>query len=197
MWGQYNYGLLVVMVAAIIAFFALAREYDDFHKFLLLDLIEIPSLCVIALLGTDLAEALVLPGLTVGIAEQLALSQIYCVKQGIKENPVSRLNIEVVAEGRRTADHFYFPCCVWNPALGFYRRWRSRTRAGLLLCIPGIQREPQHAGDGERDLMGYLDLRVLCLHVPSPVLVYRTYGCCRGYRAQSDRQDVPCRDHVG
>ena len=76
MWGQYSYGLLVVMVAAIIAFFALAREYDDFHKFLLLDLIEIPSLCIIALLGTDLAEALVLPGLTVGIAEQLALSQI-------------------------------------------------------------------------------------------------------------------------
>ena len=99
MWGQYSYGILVVMVAAILGFLALAREYDDFHKFLLLDLIEIPSLGVIALLGTDLAEALVLPGLTVGIAEQLALSQIYCVKQGIKERPVSRLNIEVVTLG--------------------------------------------------------------------------------------------------
>jgi energy-converting hydrogenase A subunit G len=99
MWGQYSYGILVVMVAAIVAFFALAREFDDFHKFLLLDLIEIPSLGIIALLGTDLAEALVLPGLTVGIAEQLALSQIYCVKQGIKERPVSRLNIEVVVLG--------------------------------------------------------------------------------------------------
>lgn len=99
MWGQYSYGILVVMVSAVIGFYALAREYDDFHKFLLLDLIEIPSLGVIALLGSDLAEALVLPGLTVGIAEQLALSQIYCVKQGIRERPVSRLNIEVVAAG--------------------------------------------------------------------------------------------------
>lgn len=99
MWGQYSSGLLIVMAAAVIAFFALARECDDFHKFLLLDLVEIPSLCVIALLGTDLAEALVLPGLTVGIAEQLALSQIYCVKQGIRDRPVSGLNIEVVALG--------------------------------------------------------------------------------------------------
>jgi len=98
MWGQYSYGLLVVLIAAAIAFVALAIETDDLHRFLLLDLIEIPSLAVIALLGTDLAEALVLPGLTVGIAEQLALSQIYCVKERISANPVHGLNIEVIAK---------------------------------------------------------------------------------------------------
>jgi len=98
MWGQYSYGLLVVLIAAAIAFIALALETDDLHRFLLLDLIEIPSLAVIALLGTDLAEALVLPGLTVGIAEQLALSQIYCVKERISANPVHGLNIEVIAK---------------------------------------------------------------------------------------------------
>ena len=98
MWGQYSYGLLVVLIAAAIAFVALAIETDDLHRFLLLDLIEIPSLAVIALLGTDLAEALVLPGLTVGIAEQLALSQIYCVKERISANPVQGLNIEVIAK---------------------------------------------------------------------------------------------------
>ncbi|MCX6691874.1 MAG: DUF2105 family protein [Methanoregula sp.] len=98
MWGQYSYGLLVVLIAAAIAFIALAMETDDLHRFLLLDLIEIPSLAVIALLGTDLAEALVLPGLTVGIAEQLALSQIYCVKERISANPVHGLNIEVIAK---------------------------------------------------------------------------------------------------
>jgi energy-converting hydrogenase A subunit G len=98
MWGQYSYGLLVVFIAAVIAFVALAVETDDLHRFLLLDLIEIPSLAVIALLGTDLAEALILPGLTVGIAEQLALSQIYCVKERISANPVQGLNIEVIAK---------------------------------------------------------------------------------------------------
>jgi energy-converting hydrogenase A subunit G len=98
MWEQYSYGLFVVMIAGIIAFVALARETDDLHKLLLLDLVEIPSLGVIALLGTDLAEALVLPGLTVGIAEQLALSQIYCTKEMIKDRPVKGLNIEVIAK---------------------------------------------------------------------------------------------------
>lgn len=99
MWGQYSYGILVVLVAGVIAFYALARERDDLHKLLLLDLVEIVGLGVIALLGTDLAEALILPGLTVGIAELLALSQIYCTKEGIRERPVRGLNIEVIAKG--------------------------------------------------------------------------------------------------
>lgn len=98
MWGQYSYGIFVVMIAAVIAFFALARERDDLHKLLLIDLVEILSLGIIALLGTDLAEALILPGLTVGIAELLALSQIYCTKEGIREKEVTGLNIEVITK---------------------------------------------------------------------------------------------------
>ncbi|MCK9590413.1 MAG: EhaG family protein [Methanoregula sp.] len=96
MWGTYSFGIFVIMIAAVIAFFALAREYDDLHKLLLIDLVEIISLGIIALLGTDLAEALILPGLTVGIAELLALSQIYCTKEGIRAKPVKGLNIEVI-----------------------------------------------------------------------------------------------------
>jgi len=98
MWGQYSYGIFVVMIAAVTAFFALSKERDDLHKLLLLDLVEIVGLGVIALLGTDLAEALILPGLTVGIAELLALSQIYCTKEGIRDIPVRGLNIEVIAK---------------------------------------------------------------------------------------------------
>ena len=79
-------------------FFCASKERDDLHKLLLLDLVEIVGLGAIALLGTDLAEALILPGLTVGIAELLALSQIYCTKEGIREMPVRGLNIEVIAK---------------------------------------------------------------------------------------------------
>jgi len=95
-WQQYSLGLLLVMVAAVIAFFALVLERDDLHRLLLLDLVEIPSLSIIALLGTDLAEALILPGLVVGIAELLALSQIYIMKEGIRDRVVKGLNIEVI-----------------------------------------------------------------------------------------------------
>jgi len=96
MWGQYNIGLLIVLISGVIGFLALTLETDDLHRLLLLDLVEITTLGVIALLGTDLAEALVLPGLTVGIAELLALSQIYVTKERLKERPVKGLNIEVI-----------------------------------------------------------------------------------------------------
>lgn len=96
MWQEYSIGLLLVFIAAVIAFFALVVEKDDLHRLLLLDLVEVPSLGIIALLGTDLAEALILPGLVVGIAELLALSQIYVTKEGLRENAVRGLNIEVI-----------------------------------------------------------------------------------------------------
>jgi energy-converting hydrogenase A subunit G len=95
--GQYySWGLLVVLIAAVAGFAALAFEKDDLHRLLLIDLVEIPSLGFIALLGTDLAEALILPGLVVGIAELFALSQIYLVKEGLQDRPVRALRIEVV-----------------------------------------------------------------------------------------------------
>jgi len=96
MWQEYSIGLLLVFIAAVIAFFALVIEKDDLHRLLLLDLVEVPSLAIIALLGTDLAEALILPGLVVGIAELLALSQIYVTKEGLREKTVSGLHIEVI-----------------------------------------------------------------------------------------------------
>jgi energy-converting hydrogenase A subunit G len=98
-WNLYSTGMLVVLACAVISFLALARERDDLHRLLLIDLVEIPSLGIIALLGTDLAEALVLPGLVVGIAELLALSQIYLLKEGLREKPEGRLPIEVIELG--------------------------------------------------------------------------------------------------
>ena len=102
-WNLYSTGMLVVLACAVIAFLALARERDDLHRLLLIDLVEIPSLGIIALLGTDLAEALVLPGLVVGIAELLALSQIYLLKEGLREKPEGRLPIEVIELGHAPA----------------------------------------------------------------------------------------------
>jgi len=96
MWEEYSIGLLAVFGAGIIAFIALVRERDDLHRLLLLDLAEMVSLGIIALLGTDLAEALILPGLVIGIAELLALSQIYLMKEGLRGGSAPGLNIEVI-----------------------------------------------------------------------------------------------------
>jgi energy-converting hydrogenase A subunit G len=95
-WEQYSIGLLCVLTAAVIVFFALIQEKDDLHRLLLLDLVEIAALGIIAVLGTDLAEAMILPGLVVGIAELLALSQVYLIKEGLQDKPVTGLDIEVI-----------------------------------------------------------------------------------------------------
>jgi energy-converting hydrogenase A subunit G len=94
----YSWGLLVVLGSAVIGFGALAIEKDDLHRLLLIDLVEIASIGIIALIGTDLAEALILPGLVVGIAELLALSQIYLMKEDLQDRPIRIPRIEVLQE---------------------------------------------------------------------------------------------------
>ncbi|MGV8129661.1 MAG: EhaG family protein [Methanolinea sp.] len=96
LWNEYSVGLVIAFTCALTGFAALTIERDDLHKLLLIDLVETASLAVVALIGTDLAEALILPGLVVGIAELLALSQIYLTKEELQHYKVKRLNIEVM-----------------------------------------------------------------------------------------------------
>jgi len=92
----YMIGMGAAFIAIIIAFYAMVRERDDLHRLLLTDLAEIIALFIIALLATDLAEALILPGLVVGISELMALSELYLVKEGFTTPPVPSPRIEVM-----------------------------------------------------------------------------------------------------
>ena len=94
--SPYGTVLAVVLVAMAIAFVALVRERDDLHRLLLTDLAEIVALAIIALVATDLAEALILPGLVVGISELMALSEVYLVKEGLRSVPERLMHIEVM-----------------------------------------------------------------------------------------------------
>ena len=78
----YTVGLLVAVAGLIIGFMAIVRERDDLHRILLTDLAEVLALVLIALVATDLAEALILPGLVVGISELMAVSEVYIAKKG-------------------------------------------------------------------------------------------------------------------
>lgn len=86
----YKIGLAVAFVAIAAAAFAIFREKDDLHKLILVDLIEITGLVVIALIASDLAEALILPGLVVGIAEIMAVSELWLAKEGLHKKRAER-----------------------------------------------------------------------------------------------------------
>ena len=79
----YPLALGTIFVILLIAGYALFKEKDDLHRLLLTDLFEILSLAIIALLATDLAEALILPGLVVGVSELLVISEIYIIKEDL------------------------------------------------------------------------------------------------------------------
>ena len=92
----YPVGLIVVAAAIIIGFTALVREKDELHRILLTDLAEILALVLIALVATDLAEALILPGLVVGISELMAVSEVYIAKEGLRAPQEPPFRIEVM-----------------------------------------------------------------------------------------------------
>ncbi len=92
----YPVGLVVVAASIVIGFTALVREKDDLHRILLTDLAEILALVLIALVATDLAEALILPGLVVGISELMAVSEVYIAKEGLRAPTGPPFRIEVM-----------------------------------------------------------------------------------------------------
>ncbi|WP_292521364.1 DUF2105 family protein [Methanoculleus sp.] len=94
--ATYSIGLVVVAIGLIVGFAAIIREKDDLHRILLTDLAEVLALVVIALVATDLAEALILPGLVVGISELMAVSEVYIAKEGLKAPEGPPFHIEVM-----------------------------------------------------------------------------------------------------
>ncbi|HJK01007.1 MAG TPA: DUF2105 family protein [Methanocorpusculum sp.] len=93
----YIVGIVIAFINLFIAFSAIVYENDDLHKMILVDLIEIIGLVIIALIATDLAEALILPGLVVGVAELMAVSELWLVKENIQQkHAIKKLDIEVM-----------------------------------------------------------------------------------------------------
>ena len=96
MMDEYSIGLIVALTAVIITFIAAFREKNDIHRLIVADLAEVSALAIIALIATDLAEALIIPGLVVGISELLALSEIYLVREDLTHPRKEPLRIEVL-----------------------------------------------------------------------------------------------------
>lgn len=96
MMEDYTIGLIVALIAVILTFAAAVREKNDIHRLIIADLGDVTVLAIIALVATDLAEALIIPGLVVGISELMALSEIYLVREGLSRPVKQTFRIEVL-----------------------------------------------------------------------------------------------------
>jgi len=86
----YPIAILIAILTAVIGLSGVVLERDDFQKILILQIVTYAMLMIVAAVGTDLAEALILPGLVVSLAEILAVTEVLIfreyTKRGIK-NP--------------------------------------------------------------------------------------------------------------
>ena len=82
-------GLIVGFVGSM----AIAMRREEIHILILTDLIGLAMIFIVSAVGTDLAEALILPGLVVELAETLAISEILISREmhKIDANPKANL----------------------------------------------------------------------------------------------------------
>jgi energy-converting hydrogenase A subunit G len=78
-------------IVAFIGLIGIAINKSDIHVLILTDIAGLAMLIVVGAVGTDLAEALVLPGLVVELAEILAISEILLSREMRKKGKTSSL----------------------------------------------------------------------------------------------------------
>jgi energy-converting hydrogenase A subunit G len=72
----YAPAIIVGFIVALIGLLGISLEKGDLQVLILTDIVGIAMLIIVAAVGTDLAESLILPGLVVELAEILAISEI-------------------------------------------------------------------------------------------------------------------------
>lgn len=81
------------LIVGFIGSMAIAMRREEIHILILTDLIGLAMIFIVSAVGTDLAEALILPGLVVELAETLAISEILISREmhKIDANPKANL----------------------------------------------------------------------------------------------------------
>lgn len=72
----YTPAIFTGLLVGLITLLAISYQKNDLHVLILTDIVGIGMLILVAAVGTDLAEALILPGLVVELAEILAIAEI-------------------------------------------------------------------------------------------------------------------------
>ena len=81
------------LIVGFIGSMAIAMRREEIHILILTDLIGLAMIFVVSAVGTDLAEALILPGLVVELAETLAISEILLSRELHKIDADPRRNL--------------------------------------------------------------------------------------------------------
>jgi len=81
------------LIVGFIGTMAIAMKREEIHILILTDIVGLAMIFVVSAVGTDLAEALILPGLVVELAETLAISEILITREMRKIEQDPRANL--------------------------------------------------------------------------------------------------------
>lgn len=81
------------LIVGFIGTMAIAMKREEIHILILTDIVGLAMIIVVSAVGTDLAEALILPGLVVELAETMAISEILITREMRKIEQDSRRNL--------------------------------------------------------------------------------------------------------
>ena len=84
--SMYSTALYGGLIVAFIGLIGIAMEKRDIQVLILTDIVGLAMLIVVAAVGTDLSEALILPGLVVELAEIMAISEILISREMRKKD---------------------------------------------------------------------------------------------------------------
>ena len=84
--SMYSTALYGGLIVAFIGLMGIAIEKRDIQVLILTDIVGLAMLIVVAAVGTDLSEALILPGLVVELAEIMAISEILISREMRKKD---------------------------------------------------------------------------------------------------------------
>lgn len=92
--SMYLPAVYAALIVGFIGSMAIALRKEEIHILILTDLIGLAMIIVVSAVGTDLAEALILPGLVVELAETLAISEILISREmhKIEADPRTKLS---------------------------------------------------------------------------------------------------------
>ena len=113
--SMYTTALYGGLIVAFIGLMGIAMEKRDIQVLILTDIVGLAMLIVVAAVGTDLSEALILPGLVVELAEIMAISEILISREMRKKDVDTSfapmpLNIDMVW---CFPIRFYWWCSSW------------------------------------------------------------------------------------
>lgn len=79
------------IIVGLIGLLAISYQKNDLHALILTDIVGTGMLILVAAVGTDLAESLILPGLVVELAEIMAISEILMSREMRKLDKTAEL----------------------------------------------------------------------------------------------------------